>query len=160
MKIQTIRFGEIEFPDEVLLRFPEGILGFPNDQHYVLLEHDVEESPFKWLQSAESPELAFIVLDPLLIASNYPVMLDVDTARMIGAKDVSQCAYMSIVNVPASDPCRMSVNLKAPLVVNSQNRTGRQVILGTQTFSINEPVFPRLNERLSETAQVRHAISA
>lgn len=160
MKIQTTRFGEIEFPEEVLLHFPEGILGFPSDRHYVLLEHDIEESPFKWLQSLESPDLAFIVLDPLMLVNHYPVMVDIDTSRLIGLRDLSQCAYMSIISVPNNDPARMTANMKAPLVVNSENRMGRQIILGSQTFSIHEPVFPRLNDRIAEMTQVRHAATA
>ena len=47
MKIQTTRFGEIDFPEEVILEFPEGILGFPNDRQFVLLEHDVVEQSYR-----------------------------------------------------------------------------------------------------------------
>lgn len=146
MKYRTTRFGEIEFPDEVIMSFPEGVLGFPSDTRYVLLEHSADGSPFKWLQSLNNPDLAFIIVDPLYVDARYQFEIDLDTERLIGTADVGACAVMSIVNVPHDAPIRMTANLKAPLVVNVANRTGRQVILGSQLYAISTPIFPHLWE--------------
>jgi len=146
MKYRTTRFGELEFPDEVVMTFPEGVLGFPQDVQFILLEHDAEGSPFKWLQSLDNPDLAFIILDPLSVDPRYNFEIDRDTERVIGTAQAAQCAVMSIVNVPHDRPIQMTANMKAPLVVNVETRLGRQVILGTQAFSINAPVFPHLLE--------------
>jgi len=158
MKIQTSRFGEVEFSEDVLIQFPEGVLGFPEDQRYLLLEHDAENSPFKWLQSVDSPDLAFIVVDPLLLRTDFAVMIDSDTARIIGLDDAAESACMAIINVPDGNPGHMTANLKAPLVVNPALRLGRQIIIGSQNFSISEPVFPRLNERLAELDSQTQAV--
>jgi flagellar assembly factor FliW len=107
----------------------------------------MENSPFKWLQSVELPDLAFIVVDPLLIVPQYPVSIDAETLQMIEARDASRLAFMAIVNVPRDEPIKMTANMKAPLVVNPETRLGRQIIIGSQAFSIHEPVFPRINER-------------
>lgn len=160
MKISTTRFGEVEFPEEVLIHFPEGILGFPEMDRYVLLEHDIDNSPFKWLQSVDSPDLAFIVMDPALLAPDYSVMIDSDTARVIRCADASRLAFVSILNIPSGNAYQMTANLKAPLAINPDQRLGRQVILGSQTFSVQEPVFPRLNERLNEMHMTTHAATA
>lgn len=144
MKFTTTRFGEIEFPEEVVMTFPEGVLGFPDERRYILLEHDAEGSPFKWLQSLDNPDLAFIVMDPLMIEPQYRFDVDVDTARMIGTERPEDCALMAIINVPHEQPIRMTANLKAPLIVNVVNRTGRQLVLSTNHFLINTPVFPQL----------------
>lgn len=141
MKFTSTRFGEIEFPEEVIMRFPEGMLGFANDRRYILLEHDREGSPFKWLQSLDHAELAFIVIDPVLVEPKYRFEIDVDTRRVIGTDDPRECAAMCIVNVPHDHPVRMSANLKAPLIINAETRCGRQVILGSQQFAINTPLF-------------------
>lgn len=141
MKFKTSRFGEIEFPEEVIMTFPEGVLGFPNDRRYILLEHDAEGSPFKWLQSLDSPDLAFIIVDPLFITPRYKLEIDVDTARLIGTDNQEACAVMSIVNVPHEAPIRMTANLKAPLVVNVETRAGRQVIMGSNVHGISTPIF-------------------
>ena len=123
------------------MAFPEGILGFPGDRRFILLEHNEEGSPFKWLQSLDSPALAFIVVDPLFIDSRYRFDIDVDTARLIGAESQDECALMAIVNVPHDAPIRMTANMKAPLVVNVENRSGRQVILGSNAFNMSAPIF-------------------
>lgn len=141
MKYMTTRFGEIDFPDEVIMEFPEGVLGFPAERRYILLEHDSEGSPFKWLQSLDNPHLAFIVMDPLQVDPDYRFEIDIDTARMIGSENAAECAVMSIVNVPHHAPMKMTANLKAPLVVNVETRVGRQVVLSSNAYAISTPVF-------------------
>lgn len=153
MKFQTTRFGDIEFPEDVIMHFPEGVLGFPADRQYILLEHDAEGSPFKWLQSLDSPQLAFIVIDPLLIDAGYRFEIDLDTERMIGSGCAAECAVMAIVNVPHDAPQRMTANLKAPLVVNVENRVGRQVVLSSNAYAISTPVFNATRTRDAEVAE-------
>lgn len=144
MKFRTSRFGEIEFTDDVVMLFPEGVLGFPESRRYILLEHDADGSPFKWLQSLDNPDLAFIVLDPYQIVSDYRFEIDMDTERIIGTDLPSCCALMAISTIPYNEPLKMTANLKAPLVVNVQTRRGRQVVLSTNYYQINAPVFPAL----------------
>ena len=144
MKFNTTRFGEIEFPEDVVMTFHEGILGFPQEKRYILLEHEAEGSPFKWLQSLENPNLAFIIVDPLFLEQRYSFEIDVDTAKLIGTNSSDGCAVMAIVNVPQDSPIRMTANLKAPLIVNVENRAGRQVIMGSSAYNMNSPIFPEL----------------
>ena len=84
MKFTTTRFGEIEFPDEVVMEFPDGVLGFARDTRFILLEHDAEGSPFKWLQSLNTADLAFIVIDPNTVETRYHYDIDLDTALSWG----------------------------------------------------------------------------
>lgn len=142
MKYSTTRFGEIEYPAEVVLEFPEGVLGFPKEKKYILLEHTTEGSPFKWLQSLDNADLAFIVVEPFFVDPRYQFDIDIDTERLIGTAEQTGCAAMCIVNVPRETPIHMTANLKAPLVVNVESRIGRQVVLGSQSYSISTPVFP------------------
>lgn len=158
MKYNTTRFGEIEFPEEVIMTFPEGMLGFETSRRYILLEHDTEGSPFKWLQSIDDPNLAFIVIDPMVVDSNYRFEIDVDTQRMIGTDQPTECAVMSIVNVNRNSKVQVSVNLKAPLVVNVENRIGRQIILGTNVYAISTPLIEQ-EKHDAETALEQRAAS-
>ena len=144
MNLQTTRFGEIECPEEIIMSFPDGVLGFPEDRHFILLEHDHEGSPFKWLQSLDNPSLAFIVIDPLSVDEAYRCEIDIDTARRIGTESPADCALMSIVNIPRDNPINMTVNLKAPLVVNVENRTGRQIVLSSNVYAIGTPLFSNM----------------
>lgn len=150
MKFRTTRFGEIEFSEEVMMHFPEGVLGFPESQRYILLEHSAEGSPFKWLQSLDNPDLAFIVVDPFHVAPDYRYEIDVDTERVIGTHHPANCALMAIANIPHEQPMAMTANLKAPLMVNVENRRGRQVILSSNIYQISTPVFPALAANVME----------
>lgn len=154
MKFRTTRFGEIDFSEEVIMRFPEGVLGFPESQRYVLLEHSAEGSPFRWLQSLDNPDLAFIVIDPFQVAPAYRFEIDVDTERIIGTSEPASCALMAIANIPHDAPLSMTANLKAPLMVNVENRRGRQVILSSNIYPINTPVFPALTVNVMEMEEM------
>ena len=152
MNLQTTRFGEIECPEEIIMAFPDGVLGFPDDRRFILLEHDHEGSHFKWLQSVDSPGLAFIVIDPLSLDETYRCEIDVDTARCIGTDSPAECALMCIVNIPRDEPIAMTVNLKAPLVVNVENRVGRQVILSSNVYAIGTPLFSQMPQQQAAMA--------
>ena len=63
MKIQTSRFGELEVDERRLIRFEKGILGFPDQQRYALIQTG-QDSGFYWLQAVDRADLAFVVCDP------------------------------------------------------------------------------------------------
>ncbi len=54
MKLNTPRFGELEYKEDDVLTFPRGILGFPEENEFILL-HEVVQVPFMWLQSVKNP---------------------------------------------------------------------------------------------------------
>jgi flagellar assembly factor FliW len=145
MKFKTTRFGEIEYPDDVVLTLPDGVLGFEDNKNFILLEHNVDGSPFRWLQALDNPDLAFIVVDPMLIDPRYQIEIDRDTSLQIGTQTTEDCAIIAIVNVPHDNPLQMTANLKAPIVINAGNRVGRQLVLRSNLFAINTPVFPAIN---------------
>ena len=152
MKVQTTRFGEIDIREEHIISIPEGILGFPDSRRFVLLEHDSEGTPFKWLQSVEKPSLAFIVIDPNLMVPDYQVELDSETAELFGAEIAGdQLVTMSIVNVPRENPIAMTVNVRAPIVVHAEKRLGRQVILPNEDYQIRHRIFPDQPEVAPQT---------
>jgi len=142
MKVATTRFGEMEIPDGLVIQVPEGILGFPNDRRYVVLEHDTEDTPFKWLQSVDSRQLAFIVIDPRHILPDYRLEFDEETVAEFGSIVPDAFIPMVIVNVPKDRPIEMTANLKAPIIVHETKRVGRQIILRTQDYSLTHRIFP------------------
>ena len=73
MKITTRVFGEIEIDDSKIIRFPAGIIGFPQMTDFVLVydEEKGKTTPIRWLQSLQETEFALPVMDPLLVATDY-----------------------------------------------------------------------------------------
>ena len=73
-------YGEIDVDERQKVRLPWGLFGFEELREFVLL--DAAQQPFYWLQSLERPEVAFVLIDPLLFRPDYTP--DVDPAELAG----------------------------------------------------------------------------
>ena len=143
MKIKTTRFAELEIPDDRVINILDGIIGIPDVSKYVLLEHDSEGTPFRWLQAVDNANLAFIVMDPNLVVDNYEIKLDEETTQRIGlSENADDLGLMVIVNIPRDNPRAMTVNLRAPIVVHLEKRVGVQAILPNEEYPIRHRLFP------------------
>lgn len=131
MEVKTTRFGTVEVDDSRVMEFPEGLLGFPDCRHYVLLQTN-DEGTFFWLQSADHSELAFVVCDPLLFLPDYTVPAKGEEFDQIGLKDLSHAQVLIIVNKVGR---MLTGNLQGPLVINALNRKGRQLVLSEKKYS-------------------------
>lgn len=128
MKAKTSRFGTIEIEERALLQFPGGIIGFPDSIRYVILDHD-RDVPFKWLQSLDEPEVAFVVMDPVLFKPDYRVEIDHKDIPELTAEDESDLTMCVILTIPSDDPKGITGNLRAPVIVNHKTRIAKQVII-------------------------------
>ena len=137
MKVKTTRFGEIDVEQDRLIRFDNGILGFPDENDYVLLQTD-EEGNFFWLQSVSRPELAFVVSDPLLFVPNYQVPIKKEDFDQIDLKSMSDAQVLIIVNKVDRT---LTGNLQGPLVINATNHCGRQLVLSEKKYSTRHPLI-------------------
>lgn len=145
MIIETSRFGQLEVDENRLIHFPKGILGFPNQLLYALIQ-TAEDSGFYWLQSVDRPELAFVVCDPRLFVPDYVVPVKVDELAQIGLADPSTAQVFTIVNKVDN---MLTGNLQGPLVINVETREGKQLVLSDRRFSTRHPL---MNLRASQEA--------
>ncbi len=134
---ETSRFGRIEVPADRVLTLPLGMVGFPEYRRYVLVQHR-PDSPFYWLQSLESPALAFAVVNPLVFDRSYELRLSTVEARLLRTDDPAQLQIWVVVTIPHGHPEAITANLKAPLVINLQNRLAAQVILDDPRYSLRQ----------------------
>jgi flagellar assembly factor FliW len=137
MKIKTTRFGEIEVDQGKVIHFPEGIIGFQEVKNYLLIGK--KERMVMWLQAVDKPEIAFIVVNPFLFESTYDPKLSRQDLEFLKITDVVDINILSIVVVP-KNPQEMTANLLGPIVVNTKEKLGRQVILTEGNYSVKHPV--------------------
>jgi len=141
VRIETSRFGPLEIPKTHVITFIGPILGFDQLTDFVLLDH-AENSPFKWLQSTQDPDLAFVVTNPKLFAIAYEFVLPDDAVEKLGVQKAEDVMVFTIVNVPSDNPGRMTANLLAPVVVNQNTLRAMQVVLQDPNLSTRTRLLP------------------
>ncbi len=141
MKVKTNRFGEIEIGEDALINFPEGIIGFHEAKRFVILEC-TEDGFFKWLQSCDQPELAFVICEARLIRPDYRIMISDKEREILGLQRPEDAAVCVILQIPA-DPQEATANLLGPIVMNAETRIGMQLVLINPEYSTRYPLFQR-----------------
>ncbi len=124
MKIHTSRFGTVEIQPDDILFFRAGILGFEECQHWVILA-DAANSSVAWMQSMQSPEIALPVVSPRRFVPNYQVLLDPLDMDSLHLGSVDKAYVLAVVS---RDKDVLTLNLRAPLIINLDRRLGCQVI--------------------------------
>lgn len=137
MILQTSRFGQLEVDERRLIEFPEGILGFPLQKQYALVQTG-EGSGFYWLQAVDTPELAFVVCDPRLFVADYQVPVKLEDLQSIGLSDPSRAQVFVIVNKVQD---LLTGNFQGPVVVNVETRHARQLVLSDKRYSTRHPLM-------------------
>lgn len=128
MRTITTRFGPVEFQDQTLLTFPAGIIGFPRSTRYIVLDHG-RDVPSKWLQSVDEPDLAFVVIDPLLLRPELRIEVALEDIPELAVGDESDLFVFVLLTIPPGDPGGITANLRGPVVVNHRTRLAKQIIL-------------------------------
>lgn len=131
MILQTTRFGAVEVDAQRLIEFPAGLLGFAHARRFALLQPD-DRGVFFWLQSAENPDLAFVVTDPALWTDGFDAPLRPEQATEIGLADIADAQTFVIVNRRGG---ALTANLQGPLVISAVTRRGVQVVLAERRWS-------------------------
>ena len=143
MKVNTKAYGEIEVEEKQKISFPEGLFGFEDYPDYVII--DAEQQPFYWLQSVADKDIAFVLINPFLFRKDYEVNLDNDEAGNIGIESPDKALIFAIVTIP-QDGSSMTANLQGPLVINLDNKTGKQVILSDARWRTKHDILAELKE--------------
>jgi len=98
MLVHTSRFGEIEVKDDQIISFPSGLIGFSEDHRFVIRE-DEAAAPFRWLQSIDSEDLAFVMIEPHVSISNYELELTNDHLKKLHAEKTEDLSVYSLVTM-------------------------------------------------------------
>jgi flagellar assembly factor FliW len=124
MKIDTVRFGSVEIQSDDLIHFPSGLLGLENCQHWVLLA-DAENDALGWLQNSSRPEIALAVVCPRRFVPDYQVRI---SRAELAPLELAEVRHAQVLAIVGKNQQGITLNLKAPLVINLERRLGRQVI--------------------------------
>ncbi len=136
MRLQTKYFGEIDCPEEDLLHFPEGLFGFEEEKEFFLLPFEDSEGTLLCFQSAATPGLAFVAMNPFSLKPDYAPRLTTPELKAMGVeRSEDLCFYtLCVVRRPVADS---TVNLRCPVVINDGTRRAMQVILEDKEYHMH-----------------------
>lgn len=148
MRIETVRFGELVIAEHDIIEFNPGLLGFENLTRYVLM--DIAKIPdFKWLQSVEDPDLAFLLVDPFTVKKGYCVELNDDIAAKLEISAPEHVLVYTIVNVPKSGFKNATTNLVGPVIVNWIKKKGKQIVFERDNNLVKYPLITNDSKKVN-----------
>lgn len=150
MKANTRLFGEIEIQDDKIIKLKEGIIGFPDLQNFTLIYDEEKEGKegkggVKWLQSMDDPEFAMPVINPLDVKPDYRPTVSEEGLKSLGEMPEDSAFVLVTITVPKEIE-KMSVNLKAPFIINMENLHGVQLIV-EDDYPVKYMIYDILNKK-------------
>src|ERR687886_34358 len=143
--IESTRFGTIEVPDELVLQFPNGLIGLGGTR-YTLIARE-ESAPFLWLHSVDDPSLAIPVTSPWQFFPSFEVEISDAEAARIGVTQPSDAEVL--VTVRAGEAIEdFRSNTRAPILIAGGR--GHQVINEVSGTSVRAPLFAEIAEPEAE----------
>jgi flagellar assembly factor FliW len=124
MKITTHQFGEIEFSEDKIINFKAGIVGMEELKKFLLIKTDNEL--FYYLNSIEQPDIAFPLVGLRILDENFPM---IENYEPFGISTLNK------------DPLKITINLRAPVYINQDDKTGFQKILDDEGYLVNYNLF-------------------
>jgi flagellar assembly factor FliW len=107
------------------IRFNRGLPGFEACRSFVLMAPE-GDAVLQYLKSIEGPAASFLVIDPRRVDPAYHCELSDADRLALGAMPDTPLLWLSLVTVETDGV--VTVNLRAPIVINPVRMTGQQVI--------------------------------
>jgi len=139
MKFISKVHGEMQYEENNIITFNKGIPGFNELKKFILLDLQ-EYEPFKLLQSLENDEISLIVTSPYGFFEDYEIKLGEETIKNLEIKYPEQVMILTTVTLN-SDVKKITTNLQGPIVINTSNNFGEQIVLDNSKYKVKSPLI-------------------
>ena len=145
MLVKTRHFGEVDLDESKIIYFENGILGFEDCKEYTLIydNEDGERPDISWLQSVDEVALAIPVISPFIVRPDYNPEIEDELLKPLGDLTDDNTAVFVSITVP-SDIEKITANLKAPFIINSNDRKGAQIIVENSEYEVKYRFYDQL----------------
>lgn len=140
MTIETKLFGKIEVDEDKLITFPQGIVGFPELKDFMLIHDGEGAGSIRWMQSVQEPAFAMPVVDPLAIIPEYNPDIEDELLKPLGGITQENMLVLVTITVPKEIE-KMTVNLKGPIIINSETLKAAQLIIDDDKYQVKFPIY-------------------
>ncbi|WP_088187770.1 flagellar assembly protein FliW [Desulfosporosinus sp. FKA] len=134
--------------------FAQGIPGFEFNKEFRFVEE--KGIPFAQLISVEEERIGFILIRPGLLFPDYRVDVDSENEEILrfnvmrnktdsisvppDGNPNDHVDVWAIVTLDRRDMAKSTVNLKAPILLNTKHKVGVQVILADERYLTKQPI--------------------
>lgn len=123
-----------------IFTFPAGLPGLPAELNRYALIALSEDSPFFFLHSLQENDIGFVLINPFVFFPDYEFDLTAEESAALDIKKpAEEIAVFCIVNASRGLK-KATINLLAPLMLNTAAGTARQVVLNDKRYSIRHPL--------------------
>ena len=141
MKIMTSRFGEIEVAEDAVIHFAAGIPAFEEAHEFLIIPYG-DDSPYSFLQSVKTPDLAFLMTMPHTFFPDYEVTIDDDVEHELALTSPDDVLIYTVLTLSGKEIRDLTANLIAPIVINARTRKGKQIVLDRSPYTTKHRLFP------------------
>ena len=138
MEILSPVHGKITYDEDEIIIFEKSIPGFNDVKRFILKE--IEGSSFKLLQSIDDVTVGFVVISPFEVEENYEINLSEEVIKTLEIKEATDVLLYSLVTLNSKVE-KITVNLKAPVVINVNNKKAEQFIIDKEKYKIKHPLM-------------------
>ncbi len=146
MQVETTRFGTIDVNDAEVVLFADGLPGFRGARSMVLVgagdllgvEGAEGRHSLYWLQDVVDPDLAFLTTVPWVAYPDYDI--DIDPNSVDDASPDDLCVLVMVTIRRDGEKATLTTNLRAPVLIDTATRRGRQIILDEGDWPVQAPL--------------------
>lgn len=138
MEILSPVHGKITYDEDEIINFEKSIPGFNDVKRFILKE--IEGSSFKLLQSIDDVTVGFVVISPFQVEENYEINLSEEVIKTLEIKEATDVLLYSLVTLNSKVE-KITVNLKAPVVINVNSKKAEQFIIDKAKYKIKHPLM-------------------
>lgn len=144
MLINTKHFGEIDLNEDKIIHFENGIFGFEDFKRYTIIyDEDGTKPDISWLQSLDEPLLAIPVISPFIVKPDYNPEVEDELLKPLGDITDENIAVLVSITVPSVIE-NITANLKAPFIINSDEKKGAQIIVENSDYEVKYHFYEQL----------------
>lgn len=120
--------------------FKKGIPGFDHINDFVI-NNLKDNEKFKILESKNN-EVSFVAINPFEIYSDYEFDLSNEVIRELQINNPKDVIVLSIITL-GKDLESSTMNLQAPIIINSKNNLAKQFIMQNTQYKTKHPLIRR-----------------
>jgi flagellar assembly factor FliW len=128
MEIQSKYFGKLEISPETIIEMIQPIYGFESSKRFTLLSDQDIGTDLLWFQSIDEQNVCFMLANPSSFINNVMFEISEEELKIVNANHLDDIDVLTIVSLGETFD-KSTLNLKSPILLNSKNNHGAQIIL-------------------------------